>query len=212
MSPLSALSSQLGAAYGKPQHRAVAGFATAAANPATVTHISAEGQARLAAESGIRAIESLVDTSQGEMPLDAALSQPFPSPLLLPSARNVAAMSQRLAGQMKTALAEHNIPYAPEALSFDQEGKLMLPEGYPYQDAFKTMLAQHHELDWSLHTTAALASHLAGLEQAGGIRSSTEVGKGSYDALLPALLKGSPLLHFDKSGAVQLWVDGTLLS
>lgn len=219
MNPLSALSSLVSTAYSKPASRTAATAATPAANPATptanpasVTHISTEAQARLAAESGVRSMDALVDTDQGEMPLDKALSQPFPGPLLLPSARNVEAMRQQTEGQMKAALAAHNIPYAPEALSFDQEGKLVLPEDYPFKDAFKAMLAQNRELDWSLHTTAALASHLAGLEQAGGLRSSAEAGKGSYDALLPALLQGMPLLHFSSEGALQLWVDGAVLT
>ncbi|WP_374334808.1 hypothetical protein [Leeia sp.] len=194
MNPLSALSSLFSTAYSKPASRAAATVATPAANPASVTHISTEAQARLAAESGVKSIHEVADS------------------LLLPSASNVETMRQRSEGQMKTALAAHNIPYAPEALSFDQEGKLMLPENYPFKDAFKAMLAQNRELDWSLHTTAALASHLAGLEQAGGLRSGAEAGKGKYDALLPALLQGMPLLHFSSEGALQLWMDGAVLT
>lgn len=99
--------------------------------------------------------------SPSEAPV-SLLSQP----LLLPNARNLNALQQHISSVMPSFLAEHNIASAPETVRFDGEGKVQLPEDYPYADEFQQALTEDPGMARRLRTANALGSHMVEIQRA----------------------------------------------
>jgi len=81
--------------------------------------------------------------------------------LLLPSAQNVAAISKHASARFSEMLKQYGIPEAPETITFNQEGKMRLPENYPFKDELNAALDENPGLVRELSTLNALASHVA---------------------------------------------------
>lgn len=156
---------------------------TSTKTSATTPHSQTKGQfAELMAtyQQGLTRVDEKVestqtyamDTSKGKLELD--LDQHLnakPSgkvslddiPLLLPTAHNVNALSQYSEAKFKDLLKQYNIPSPPSTIEFDAEGKMVLPEDYPHAAQLKQALAEKPDVETALRTTAAIASHYAGL-------------------------------------------------
>jgi len=133
-----------------------------------------------------------MDTNQGhqKMNLDDYFSPRAPSqahvnimdiPLLLPTAHNVDTLSKYSEGKFKDLLSEYNIPSPPTSIEFDAEGKLVLPKDYPYASELKQAFDEHPEVEKALSTTAALASHYAGITEGAAFRDEMSTANSQAD-------------------------------
>lgn len=138
--------------------------------------ISAAARALLAAEqaAGQSGAKTLVDSSHGQVELDFDRYFTPPgengvrlddTPLLLPTQRNIDALSAHISARMPAFLAEHNIPAPPASITYDHAGKMVLPADYPHAAAFREALEAEPQLERQLRTTAALSSMQAALEE-----------------------------------------------
>lgn len=150
----------------------------AAAVSADTAHISQAARDLIAAEQGRGSTggetrNPRLETNLGAMDvdLDAYFAPPDGSfdpdstPLLLPGAGNVAALSAHVSAWMPGFLAEHGIPEAPASISYDSAGRMQLPADYPYAEAFSRAVAENPVMARQLSTTAALASVTADMEK-----------------------------------------------
>ncbi|MBY4679025.1 hypothetical protein [Marinobacterium arenosum] len=114
-----------------------------------------------------------MDTGAGEKYLD--LGSFFASPgrqvdslsldgLLLPTENNVRALQEHISSVFPGFLAENGIPEAPDKITYDSSGNMVLPADYPYADKLKAALENDPALARELSTANALASHLAGIK------------------------------------------------
>ncbi|WP_374348854.1 hypothetical protein [Chitinimonas sp.] len=145
--------------------------ATTAKDAATVS-ISAAARARLAAEDNVASSVVMVDTNHGTMPMD--LENYFKPngpvnldelPLLLPSRKNVDALTGYISSHMPGFLARNGIPSPPASVSYDENGALQLPASYSHAEAFKQALSREPTMERTMRTAAALSSHLVGLSK-----------------------------------------------
>lgn len=150
--------------------------AAAPANSAVSVSISAAAHERLAADNAsatqaampaANAGSAAFDTNHGTMTLDidAYFTPPGTQgadldalPLLMPSQKNIDALSGHVSASMGQFLAENGIPSPPASITYDNAGQIQLPAGYPYADAFKQALAEHPAMERELRTVAALSS------------------------------------------------------
>lgn len=84
-------------------------------------------------------------------------------PLLLPTQHNVETLSKYAEQKFKQLLSDYNIPEPPATMEFDGEGNMVLPSDYPYTDALKQAFSEQPAAAEALRTTAAVASHYAGI-------------------------------------------------
>jgi hypothetical protein len=144
-----------------------AGSTAAAASSAGQASISEAARSRLAAEAeGTAGTTAVYDTDQGaqSLDIDAYFTPPAGGyltlpPLLLPSQRNIDALSSHISAAMPKFLAENGIPSAPASIAYDSAGKMQLPADYPYADKFRQALEKNPALDRELRTVNALTSH-----------------------------------------------------
>lgn len=118
----------------------------------------------------------LMDTNKGQQDIDLAGyfsseqthtgSSLHDVPLLLPTQHNVDTLAQYSEQAFKQLLEEYNIPSPPATVEFDAQGQLLLPSDYPYAGQLKQAFAEKPQVQEALRTTAALASHYAGLMEA----------------------------------------------
>lgn len=87
-------------------------------------------------------------------------------PLLLFSDENIDGLSQHAAEKMKGFLKEHNIPSAPEKITYDQEGKMKLPYDYAYAAEFEEAIAGDQSLARELQAISALTSQNVEIQKA----------------------------------------------
>jgi len=116
-----------------------------------------------------------LDTSLGskDLDLDAYFAKPDPTkhvkldeiPLILPNAHNLEVLSGYAQDAFKDLLNRYDIPEPPESISFDDAGKLVLPDNYPYRAQLTAAFDAQPEVLKALSTTAALASHVAALQE-----------------------------------------------
>jgi hypothetical protein len=146
--------------------------AAAAATAADRTTISqaarelfAASQAKPAAQAASGAT-GVYDTDQGAKTFDIDEYFTPPSggyrtlpPLLLPSQRNIDALSKHISATLPGFLAENNIPSPPSSITYDNEGQIQLPADYAYATEFKEALAKTPTLARELSTVSALTSH-----------------------------------------------------
>lgn len=135
--------------------------------------------------------EFSMDTNQGHLKinLDNYLS-PSPQsgpvnlrdiPLLLPTAHNVDTLSKYSEAKFQNLLEQYNIPEPPTNIEFDSEGKLVLPSDYPYSAELKQAFAQHPDVENALRTTAALASHYAGMMESAAFHDEMLTARNQAD-------------------------------
>ena len=84
--------------------------------------------------------------------------------LLMPSSKNVHALSEHLSSVFPDFLQSYGIPEAPAKISFDRSGQLVLPLDYPYADELKQAFADTPAMERELQTVNALSSHVAALQ------------------------------------------------
>jgi len=102
-------------------------------------------------------------------------------PLLLPTAHNVDVLSKYSEGKFKDLLSEYNIPAPPDTIEFDAEGQLVLPLDYAYATELKQAFSEHPEVEKALSTTAAIASHYAGIMEGAAFRDEMSVAQSKVD-------------------------------
>ncbi len=162
-------------------------------NTAAFAGMLAEAQAQAGAGSssvaGNTAFE--MDTNQGHVNinLDNYLN-PTPQsgsvnlmdiPLLLPTAHNVDTLSKYSEEKFRDLLEQYNIPEPPANIEFDGEGKLVLPPDYAYANELKQALADQPGIENALRTTAALASHYAGIMESAAFRDEMMTARNQAD-------------------------------
>jgi hypothetical protein len=128
-------------------------------------------QAKPAAQAASGAT-AVYDTDQGARTLDIDAYFTPPSggyqtlpPLLLPSQRNIDALSSHISATLPGFLAEHNIPSPPSSITYDNAGQIQLPADYAYATEFKEALANTPTLARELSTVSALTSHLVEMKK-----------------------------------------------
>ena len=103
------------------------------------------------------------------------------APLLLPTEHNVNVLSKYSQEAVQALMQEYNIPAAPSSISFDPEGKLQLPADYPHAAVLRQALAEHPHVERALSTTAAVASHYAGMLEARAFSDEMSVARTQAD-------------------------------
>jgi len=132
-----------------------------------------------------------MNTSQGEqnINLDDYLT-PGPQPpgvnlddvaLLLPSAHNIDTLAKYSQEKFKGLLEEYDIPLPPATIEFDSHGQLVLPADYPYSAQLKQAFTENPTVENALRTTAALASHYAGIMEAQPFRDEMSTARSQAD-------------------------------
>lgn len=116
-----------------------------------------------------------LDTNQGEKALD--INEYFTpehsvspidlanTPLLMPTQRNIATLTEHSGTEFKQLLADYNIPQPPANISYGSAGQLQLPSDYPYQNELTQALDDNPSLANELRSVAALTSHYVGMRQ-----------------------------------------------
>lgn len=139
-------------------------------------------------------------------------------PLLMPSQKNIDALSGYISERMPAFLAQHGIPRAPASISYDSLGKIQLPDDYPYAAEFREALAADDVMERALRTTAALTSVM--VEIGKSIPFQQEYAAASTHAEIEAVLAkyhylftdnrhyDSITLEFDAAGRLTLRHDG----
>jgi len=209
--------------------------AVAPANSAVTVSISDAAYDRLAAYNASATRETSAgtaafDTNHGTMNLDidAYFAPPGTQgvdldalPLLMPSQKNIDALSGHVTASMGQFLAENGIPSAPASITYDNAGQIQLPTGYPYADAFKQALAEHPAMERELRTIAALSSSVVEMNSSLAFQaqyttatSPTEVA--AIVAKYRDLLSGNPhvdtvALNFTDKGVLSITHDGKSL-
>lgn len=86
--------------------------------------------------------------------------------IVLPNAKNVAALSEHASGRVQQLLADFGIPEAPSSITFDQEGNLILPPDYEHAAAFREALEKTPGLERELRDLNAITSQFVGIQRA----------------------------------------------
>lgn len=132
-----------------------------------------------------------MDTNQGHLDIDLdSYLNPTPRtgtinlgdiPLLLPTAHNIDTLSKYSEEKFHDLLEQYSIPEPPANIEFDSEGKLVLPADYPYARELKQALAVQPSVENALRTTAALASHYAGIMESAAFRDEMMTARNQMD-------------------------------
>tara|TARA_R110001599_G_scaffold235400_1_gene434585 strand:+ start:5831 stop:6511 length:681 start_codon:yes stop_codon:yes gene_type:complete len=133
----------------------------------------------------------VMDTNQGDQKINLEnhlTPKPIPAsvnlmdiPLLLPTAHNIDTLSKFSEEQFKGLLKQYDIPSPPETIEFDGEGKLVLPADYPYATELKQAFDDNPGIENALRTTAALASHYAGIMEGAAFRDEMSTARSQAD-------------------------------
>lgn len=189
--------------------------------------ISQSARDLLAAQTGTASATATFDTDKGsqELDIDAYFTPPGSQgvnldnvPLLLPSQRNIDALSSHISASLPGVLARNNIPYPPASITYDNEGKMQLPADYPYAAEFTQALKDSPALDREMHAVNALTSHLVEMKKvmpfheeyaAAGSQAEANAVVAKYRHLFSGNRHYETIaLHFSKEGALSLTADG----
>ncbi|AXS39989.1 hypothetical protein D1F64_07840 [Breoghania sp. L-A4] len=106
-------------------------------------------------------------------------------PLFMPSAENLKALSAHASSRLQELLEEYDIPTAPEQITYDNQGKMQLPDGYPYTDQLQQALEENPGLSRELRDLNSMSSVFAKMQESlpfleayGKAGSSAEAQKG----------------------------------
>jgi len=102
-------------------------------------------------------------------------------PLLLPTAHNIDTLSKYSQEELKGLMERYDIPSPPETIEFDNQGQLVLPEDYPYSAQLKHAFSENPKVENALRTTAALASHYAGIMEGQPFRDEMSTARNQAD-------------------------------
>lgn len=102
-------------------------------------------------------------------------------PLLLPTAHNIDTLSKYSEAKFKDLLQQYNIPSPPATIEFDGEGKLVIPSDYPHAAELREALEDNPGTENALRTTAALASHYAGIMEGAAFRDEMSTARNQAD-------------------------------
>lgn len=195
--------------------------------------ISQAGRSRLAAEAdgatNSTATQALFDTNQGTQALDidAYFTPPAGGyltlpPLLMPSQRNIDALSGHISATFPKFLAENGIPSAPTSITYGSDGKMRLPADYPYASKLAQALEDNPTMARELQTVNALTSHMVEMNKS--IPFQQEYTAASSQAEINAViakyahlfsgnrLSSSIALEFSENGRLTMTADGKSIS
>lgn len=208
-----------------------------AATSADRTTISQAARDLLAAQSGSNApagssATAVFDTDQGSMALniDAYFTPKTNTsgslsslpPLLLPTQKNIDALTSHISATFPQFLAQNNIPFAPSSITYDREGKVQLPADYPYASEFKQALESNPTMARELSTVNALTSHLVEMKKsipfqqeyaAATTQAEVDAVVAKYSYLFSANRHYDTIaLQFSANGSLTLTADGKPVS
>lgn len=109
------------------------------------------------------------------------------TPLLLPSPMNIEALAKHASNKFQKLLEEYNIPKAPSRITFDQYGKMQLPNDYSYSEELKQFFTENPILERQLSTINALTSHFVGMQES--IKFNEEYSKAKTQMEVDLILK-----------------------
>jgi hypothetical protein len=159
------------------------------------------------------------DTSEGSknLNIDNYFSPPsgtdgkpftFP-PLLLPSQRNIDALSKHISTALPSILAQNNIPSPPASITYDESGKIQLPSNYLYASKFKQALADNPAIARELSAINAFSSLSASIQN--NVPSQSDVGAAATPAAAKQGYQSSghqqdftPVLNFSENGNLSI--------
>lgn len=193
------------------------------ANIADVVSISAAAQAQLAADTASSAGSTVsLDTDKGSVALNldtyfsakpASQSAELP-PLLMPSQRNIDALTQHINQKFPAFLSENGIPAAPASIRYDANGQAQFPADYPYATQLKQALQDNPGMARELSTVKALGEFKNLLDQSQPLQqaysaASTPAAVDKAVAKNAYLFANSPqsenaLLIFDGNGQMRI--------
>lgn len=207
-----------------------ASSSAASASSAGQASISAAARSRLAAEAeGAGGAKAVYDTDQGaqSLDIDAYFTPPAGGyltlpPLLMPSQRNIDALSSHISSALPKMLAENGIPSAPASITYDSQGQMQLPADYLYADKFKQALEKNPALDRELHTVNALTSHMVEMNKvmpfqqeyaAASSQAEADAVVAKYSYLFSGTRFSSSIaLEFSANGHLTMTADGKAIS
>lgn len=100
--------------------------------------------------------------------------------ILLPTAHNIDTLAKYSQEEFKQLLEKYNIP-SPENIKFDNHGKVVLPADYAYAAQLQQAFAENPKVENALRTTAALASHYAGIMEGQPFRDEMSTARTEAD-------------------------------
>lgn len=138
-------------------------------------------------------------------------------PLLMPSQRNIDALSGYLSAKFPGFLSANGIPYAPAQITYDSAGQAQFPADYPYAKELREALQKSPAIANALSWSVGLSESKALLDE--GVRFQQEYLSASPQQLGAVLARHSQLLSgnapapqaaisFSPTGEVRLMVDG----
>lgn len=187
-------------------------------------------QAKSTASAGNDA-KAEFDTTKGTMELDIESYFAPPAsqgvnldsvPLLLPSQKNIDALSSYISAHMSGFLADNGIPSPPASIAYDTMGQIQLPADYRYAAEFKQALENNPVMERVLRTTSALTSHMVEMNKS--IPFQREYMAATSQAEIDAVIAkyhylfsssrpyDAIALNFTAGGIVSLTHDGKPLS
>lgn len=214
-------------------------FAAAPANTADTVNISQAArdlyavhvtQAKLSASAGDDT-RAKFDTDKGTIELDIESYFAPPTrqgvnldsvPLLMPSQKNIDALSSYVSAHMPGFLADSGILSPPTHITYDAMGEIQLPADYPYATEFKQALENNPVMERALRTTVALTSHMVEMNKS--IPFQQEYTAATSQAEIEAVVAkfqylfsnnrhyDSIALNFTPGGTLSLTHDGKPLS
>ncbi|WP_089084301.1 hypothetical protein [Aquitalea magnusonii] len=200
-----------------------AGTAAQAASFADVVSISSAGRAQLAADSNSSSSSSVsLDTNKGQvaLSLDAYFSSKPASqgaelpPLLMPSQRNIDALTEHINQKFPAFLSENGIPAAPASIHYDAYGQAQFPADYPYAAQLKQALQDNPGMERELSTVTALNEFKNALDESQPFQQ--EYAAASSQAAIDKVIakyaqlfsndqqSSSSMLIFDDSGQMRI--------
>jgi hypothetical protein len=195
--------------------------AASTVNTADTVSISQKARDLYAATSAENSDRLTFDTDKGttELDIESYFAPPGSQgvdldslPLLMPSQKNIDALSNYISSHMAGFLADNGIPSPPASISYDNRGQIQLPADYAYADEFKQALEDNPVMDRVLSTTSALSSTMVEMNKS--IPFQCEYAAATSQAQINAVVaKYSHLFSSNRSYdsiALNFTAEGTL--
>ncbi|MBK1889667.1 hypothetical protein Undi14_06435 [Undibacterium sp. 14-3-2] len=208
--PTSARSSDTASISGAARDRLMQEIASQSARSATA-----------AATPSTPAVASF-DTDKGSVELNiddyfsASPQKPFAElpPLLMPSQRNIDALSTHISNVFPKFLSDHGISSAPASISYDSMGQAVFPADYPYTEQLKKALDETPSMARKLMTVVGMTDAKNALDE--GVKFQQEYTNAQSQNALGAVIAkyGSLLSGQSSTSPVSLFFsdDGHLRS
>ncbi|MDO6711008.1 hypothetical protein Q4567_09780 [Aliiglaciecola sp. 2_MG-2023] len=134
-------------------------------------------------------------------------------PLLLPTAHNIDTLSKYSQNEFKALLAQYGIPSPPASIEFNTQGQLVLPADYAYSTQLTQAFTENPKVENALRTTAAIASHYAGIMEGQPFRDEMSTARNQVDR--DRIVAKYSYLFDDNRPAIQIVLsfldDGSML-